>query len=154
MTVLPSLPYFFSHITRLFEPSYVPSTQDILHTYEKKKGLTEEVLKTKDMDLHMILVGDTVGEKRKWIHCFEDVDAVVFVASLNSYDRSSSEDRSVVCGIVSLPSSTILFLTCVSSQNQMEEAMVLWRSISQSQWFKRAALVSSSIHYNASFGCS
>ena len=98
MPVLPSLPYFFAHTTRLFDPRYVPSTQDILHAYEKTKGLVEDVFEGPGpaMDIQMILVGDGVGERRKWIHCFEDVDAVVFVASLNSYDRSSSEDRSVV----------------------------------------------------------
>lgn len=35
--------------------------------------------------------------RRKWLHCFEGIQAVVFVVALNSYDKTLQEDPSVVC---------------------------------------------------------
>lgn len=32
-------------------------------------------------------VGGQRNERKKWIHCFENVTAIVFVVSLNEYDQ-------------------------------------------------------------------
>jgi hypothetical protein len=41
-------------------------------------------------------VGGQQSERKKWIHTFEDVEIVLFVASLNDFDLSMAEDEKKV----------------------------------------------------------
>ena len=40
-------------------------------------------------------VGGQRNERRKWIHCFDSVHGVIFVAALSEYDQALFEDNSV-----------------------------------------------------------
>lgn len=42
-------------------------------------------------------VGGQRSERRKWLSCFEGIQAVLFVVALSSYDMTLMEDPSVVC---------------------------------------------------------
>lgn len=44
----------------------------------------------------LIDVGGQKSERRKWIHCFENVTAILFVVALSSYDQQLVEDPEVV----------------------------------------------------------
>jgi len=46
--------------------------------------------------LHMIDVGGQKSERRKWINAFADIDAILFLVSLNGYDQCMFEDRHAV----------------------------------------------------------
>ena len=39
-------------------------------------------------------VGGQRNERKKWIHCFDNVTAVIFVAALSEYDQCLFEDAS------------------------------------------------------------
>jgi guanine nucleotide-binding protein G(o) subunit alpha len=41
----------------------------------------------------MIDVGGQRNERKKWIHCFQEVTSLIFVSSLNSYDQVLYEDE-------------------------------------------------------------
>ena len=43
----------------------------------------------------MVEVGGQKSERRKWIHCFEDLDSTIFMASLAEYDMNLVEDFSI-----------------------------------------------------------
>jgi hypothetical protein len=39
-------------------------------------------------------VGGQRNERKKWIHCFDSVTAIIFVAALSEYDQVLFEDAS------------------------------------------------------------
>ena len=45
-------------------------------------------------------VGGQRSERKKWIHCFEDVTAILFFVALSAYDLGLREDCAVVCVVV------------------------------------------------------
>ena len=65
-------------------------------------------------------VGGQRNERRKWIHCFDNVDCVVFVASLSEFDQMLYEDE---------------------TKNRMDEALELFAQISNSKWFQNTSLI-------------
>merc|ERR1712048_33845 len=60
------------------------------------------------------------NERAKWMHCFDDVTAVIFVAALSAYDQVLWEDENT---------------------NRMEEALKLWKDICKKQIFKEKAMI-------------
>ena len=40
----------------------------------------------------MLDVGGQRSERKKWIHCFDEVKAVIFIAALSDYDLTLVED--------------------------------------------------------------
>jgi len=52
----------------------------------------------------MFDVGGQRSERKKWIHCFENVTSIIFCVALSEYDQVLLEESSQV----SLPSSRVL----------------------------------------------
>lgn len=50
----------------------------------------------------MVDVGGQRSERRKWIHCFENVTSIIFLVALSEYDQVLVEcDNEVSCSIAS-----------------------------------------------------
>ncbi|KAG5436866.1 hypothetical protein PCANB_001619 [Pneumocystis canis] len=112
--------YFFENIHRLFDRKYIPTDQDILRCRLKTTGITETCFKVSGLIYRMIDVGGQRSERRKWIHCFENVTAVLFLVAISGYDQCLIEDN---------------------GSNQMQEALVLFDSICNSQWFINTSII-------------
>lgn len=41
-------------------------------------------------------MGGQKSERRKWIHCFENVTSLIFLASLSEYDQALEERETIV----------------------------------------------------------
>lgn len=46
----------------------------------------------KGANFQILDVGGQRNERRKWIHCFDNVTAIIFVAAINEYDQKLYED--------------------------------------------------------------
>jgi len=112
--------YFFTDLERLFDPDYVPTEQDIVQARARTIGITETVFHLRDHEMLMVDVGGQKSERRKWIHCFQDVTSILFLVSLSGYDQCLIEDKDA---------------------NQMQDAMTIWDSICHSQWFKQTSII-------------
>ena len=88
--------YYFNAIDRMSAPNYLPTDQDILRSRVKTTGITETTFKVGELTYKLFDVGGQRSERKKWIHCFENVTALVFLVSLSEYDQMLYEDESVV----------------------------------------------------------
>ena len=88
--------YYFNAIDRMAAPNYMPTDQDILRSRVKTTGITETTFKVGELTYKLFDVGGQRSERKKWIHCFENVTALVFLVSLSEYDQMLYEDESVV----------------------------------------------------------
>jgi guanine nucleotide-binding protein subunit alpha len=68
----------------------------------------------------MFDVGGQRSERKKWIHCFENVNSLLFLVAISGYDQCLVEDK---------------------DGNQMNEALMLWESIANSHWFAKSSLI-------------
>ena len=92
--------YFFSDLGRLFDTAYQPTEQDIIQARARTIGITETTFNLKDHEMLMVDVGGQKSERRKWIHCFQDVTSILFLVSLSGYDQCLVEDKDAVSVLV------------------------------------------------------
>jgi len=112
--------YFFDHIERIAREDYSPSYEDILRCRSRTTGIVETEFQIKNDYFKIMDVGGQRSERKKWIHCFEDVTAVIFVAAINEYDQTLYEDNST---------------------NRILEATELFEKTCNSKWFGNANII-------------
>ena len=71
---------------------FKPSPKDILNMRIPTTETTHSIIEINRMSITLIDVGGQRSERRKWLHCFESVNAVLFVAALSEYDLQVEED--------------------------------------------------------------
>ncbi|XP_076584018.1 guanine nucleotide binding protein (G protein) alpha v1 isoform X2 [Chaetodon auriga] len=111
--------YFFENMTRITSPDYVPTETDVLRVRLRTTGVIETQFKVKHLVFRMYDVGGQRTERRKWIGCFEDVRAVLFVVSLSGYDMTLVEDPSM---------------------NRLQESMKLFSAICNNVFFRSTSM--------------
>ena len=50
----------------------------------------------KNLNFKLFDVGGQRSERKKWIHCFEDVTAIIFCVAMSEYDQVLHEDETTV----------------------------------------------------------
>jgi guanine nucleotide-binding protein G(i) subunit alpha len=70
--------------------------------------------------IHAIDINGQLGERKKWIHQFENVTSIIFVVDFASYDQVLLEE---------------------SHQNKMLDSLLLFDSIVNSRWFMRTSII-------------
>ena len=84
--------------------------------FEKKKRRKKCEQKKLIWNNRMFDVGGQRSERKKWIHCFEGVTAIIFCVALSAYDLVLAEDEEMVrSGILFLTTFLILFSYKLSS---------------------------------------
>lgn len=119
--IMDSAYYFMENIDRIMAPNYIPSTQDVIRSRQKTSGIFDTVIDMgDDLKMHVYDVGGQRSERKKWIHCFDNVTLVIFCLSLPEYDQFLLEDK---------------------TQNRFQESLVLFDNIINSRWFARTSVV-------------
>jgi len=85
--------HFWDKIDTVMESGYVPDETDILLVRFRTTGVIEQKFTIKKNQFHVFDVGGQKSERKKWINCFDNVTAVIFVASMSCYDEVMFEDN-------------------------------------------------------------
>lgn len=78
-----SAAYFFDGLDRFIQPDYCPTVDDVLRVRVRSTGIEEAIFSFDKMTFKVMDVGGQRSERKKWIHCFDSVTAVLFCASLS-----------------------------------------------------------------------
>lgn len=68
----------------------------MLHARLRTTGITETLFELGQLNFRMMDVGGQRSERKKWIHCFEGVQCLLFMVALSGYDQSLLEDQNAV----------------------------------------------------------
>lgn len=101
-------------------PDWIPDRKDFLLGRIRTTGVVEEIFPVGESKFHLVDVGGQRNERRKWIHCFEGVTAVLFVAASSEYDQVLYENR---------------------QKNRLVEALDLFETMTNSDWFKNTTMI-------------
>jgi len=127
--LLDSFDYYVEHLTRFCDEKFDPSEEDcvmarirttgIVVTNLKQKLVRESKHEPEYLDFEVVDVGGQRNERKKWMHCFDDVKAVLFIVNLAGWDQVLFED---------------------ASKNRMEEAMELFEKVAHNKIFEKTPI--------------
>jgi len=115
-----SAKYFLDDARRVASATFVPTNTDILNCRVQTTGVIETTFSLDNQKFVLVDVGGQRSERKKWIHCFEDVTAVLFCVGLSEFDQVLYED---------------------GTTNRMHEALKLFHEIAISKWFNNVGLI-------------
>ena len=118
--IVESVKYYFNEIERIMRDDYVATQQDMLLARVRTSGIVTEKYVIDGVNFEMYDVGGQRNERKKWIHCFDDVTAVIFVAALSEYDQVLFED---------------------ANANRMTEAVDLFGDICNNAVFQSSSMI-------------
>ncbi|RXM33550.1 Guanine nucleotide-binding protein G(o) subunit alpha [Acipenser ruthenus] len=111
---------YLDSLDRIGAADYQPTEQDILRTRVKTTGIVETHFTFKNLHFRLFDVGGQRSERKKWIHCFEDVTAIIFCVALSGYDQVLHEDETT---------------------NRMHESLMLFDSICNNKFFIDTSII-------------
>lgn len=88
-----SAEYFFNRVHIIRDTNYTLCDQDILRSRVKTTGIVETKFHTHGINFHIFDVGGQRDQRKKWIQCFDDVTAIIFVADISSFNQTLAEDN-------------------------------------------------------------
>ncbi|XP_067272113.1 guanine nucleotide-binding protein G(q) subunit alpha-like [Pseudorasbora parva] len=117
--LLDSTEYFIDVLDRIAAEDYIPTLGDILRVQSPSNGITEECVSIENITVRIVNVGGQRGQRNKWIHCFENVTSLIFLASLTEYDQLLENNK----------------------DNRMEESLSLFYTTIHSTWFANSSVI-------------
>ncbi|RXM33329.1 Guanine nucleotide-binding protein G(q) subunit alpha [Acipenser ruthenus] len=111
---------YLNGLERIAEPNYLPTQQDVLRVRVPTTGIIEYPFDLQSVIFRMVDVGGQRSERRKWIHCFENVTSIMFLVALSEYDQVLVES---------------------DNENRMEESKALFRTIITYPWFQNSSVI-------------
>ncbi|KAK6492988.1 guanine nucleotide-binding protein subunit alpha-14 [Huso huso] len=115
-----SAKYYLDGLERISVPSYIPTQQDVLRVRVPTTGIIEYPFDLENVIFRMVDVGGQRSERRKWIHCFENVTSIIFLVALSEYDQVLAE---------------------CDNENRMEESKALFKTIITYPWFQNSSVI-------------
>ncbi|KAJ8488898.1 hypothetical protein ONZ51_g3234 [Trametes cubensis] len=117
--------YFLENAERVADINYTPTPDDILRARLRTVGVEEyrmtmETAAEKGAEWVFYDVGGQRSQRASWASYFEDVNAMIFLCPMSSFNQRLSEDRSV---------------------NRLYDSMELWQTVCRSKLLSKATFI-------------
>jgi len=112
--------YYFSNAPRFAAADFVPTFDDVLKSRRKTSGVVETVFEHDGVAFTLVDVGGQRSERKKWLHCFSTVTAVIYLTAINEYDMLLEED---------------------ANTNRLVESLKLWKALTSSEFFIKTPFI-------------
>jgi len=89
---LDTSPFYFNEAHRFADPNYEITEEDLIMSRMITTGVKVATLPDPPFEFNVVDVGGQRNERKKWIHIFDDVKAIVFVVNLAGYNQVMFED--------------------------------------------------------------
>ncbi|CAM9299227.1 unnamed protein product [Phaeothamnion confervicola] len=93
--LLDSATYYFVEVHRFAEADFTPNDEDMIMARVRTSGIVMTEFDEPPLRYSVVDVGGQRSERRKWIHCFDNVNAIIFLVALSGYNQVLFEDSSV-----------------------------------------------------------
>lgn len=127
--LLDSFSYYIKNLERFIEPDWTPTEEDAVMARIRTTGIVvtnlEEKVEQENKDdpdkllFQVVDVGGQRNERKKWIHCFDDVRCVLFIDNLAGYNQVLFED---------------------STKNRMHESLELFNKVTYNKIFENTPI--------------
>jgi len=108
--------HFWKMAKEVSSEDYSPSKDDIIQSKIRTIGIQETRFEFEGLKFLMVDVGGQRSERRKWLHCFNNINAVIFLTAIDEYDGKVLEED--------------------NHTNRMLDSQSLFEKISESSWFE------------------
>lgn len=119
--------FFLNDLDRVTALNYTPNDDDVLRARLKTVGVSEyrcemEAVAGRESgtEWRIVDVGGSRSQRATWVPFFDDVDAIIFLAPISSFDQVLAEDRSV---------------------NRLEDSVLLWKAVCSNKLLANVDLV-------------
>jgi GTPase SAR1 family protein len=118
--IVENMSYLATRLHDIVAPGYVPTDLDILYARQRTRAVVETRYSVDGTDFTLVDVGGQRNQRAKWIHSFEDVQAIIFICAISEYNQRLEEDTSVM---------------------RMHESLNLFEGICRYPWFRDTTIL-------------
>lgn len=117
--------YFLGNITRIAEPLYTPTDEDVIRARLRTMGVQEHRIKMESgpyqgREWVIYDVGGARSQRAQWAKYFNAIHAIIFLAPLSSFDQHLHEDRRV---------------------NRLDDTVQLWKQVCSNKLIQNTEIV-------------
>jgi len=111
--------YYFDNVLRFIDDDFELTEEDYVMSRIMTTGIISTEINSPPLKFTVIDVGGQRNERRKWLHCFDNVNALLYIVNLNGYNSVLYEDNSV---------------------NRMQECFNLFKQTANNEIFKNTPI--------------
>jgi GTPase SAR1 family protein len=106
--------YYFENVIRFSTPDFIPTFDDMMMAKLKTTGVQEIAFQNQGSDFVLVDVGGQRSERRKWLHCLDDVLAIIYISAMDDFYSMLEED---------------------GTTNRLQESLELFSTVTSSSYF-------------------
>ncbi|KAJ1505803.1 hypothetical protein HMI54_015488 [Coelomomyces lativittatus] len=89
---LEAVDYYMDNVERFVQQDFEPNEEDMVMARVMTTGILQTQIPLPPFKLTLVDVGGQRTERRKWIHCFDNVSGIIFLCNLAGYNTVLFED--------------------------------------------------------------